>query len=70
MAVPFTNLEATFLNQFICVISIGTFVVIASLLVWFIAKTAMGIRLTEKQQSDGADLSEIGLNAYPEFSNQ
>lgn len=30
MAVPFTNLEATFLNQFIGVISIGTFVVIAS----------------------------------------
>ena len=70
MAVPFTNLEATFLNQFIGVISIGAFVVIASLLVWFIAKTAMGIRLTEKQESDGADLYEIGLNAYPEFSNQ
>jgi len=70
MAVPFTNSDASFSNQIIGIVSIGTFVFIASLILWMIVKSTMGIRLSDSEEKDGADKSEIGLSAYPEFGNQ
>ncbi|MCC5887602.1 MAG: ammonium transporter [Gammaproteobacteria bacterium] len=46
-------------------IFIWTFAV--SFIVWTILKMVMGIRVSEEEEYEGVDLSECGLEAYPEF---
>ena len=67
MAVLLTNPDATFVGQISGLVAIFLFVFIASLIVWFILKMVMGIRLAEEDEYVGADVSECGLEAYPEF---
>lgn len=69
MAVPITNSDTSFLTQFIGVAAIGTFVFIASAVVWMILKVTMGIRHSEESEYEGGDTSELGLEAYPEFGS-
>jgi Amt family ammonium transporter len=33
-----------------------------------IIKAIMGVRVTEEEEYEGVDLSECGMEAYPEFS--
>ncbi len=40
-----------------------------SLIVWAILKAVMGIRISEEEEYEGADQSECGIEAYPEFTN-
>jgi ammonia channel protein AmtB len=47
-------------------ILVWTFVV--SFIVWLIIKAVMGIRVSEEEEYEGVDLSECGLEAYPEFT--
>jgi ammonium transporter, Amt family len=54
-------------GQVVGLASIFLFVFIASLIVWLILKLVMGIRLSEEDEYLGADVSECGLEAYPEF---
>ena len=44
----------------------ATFVM--SLILWFILKMLMGIRVSEEAEIAGLDVSELGMEAYPEFS--
>jgi Amt family ammonium transporter len=44
----------------------ATFVL--SLIVWFILKAVLGIRVSEEAEMDGLDTAELGMEAYPEFS--
>ena len=39
-----------------------------SLIFWSIIKMFFGLRVTEEEEADGVDISECGLEAYPEFS--
>ncbi len=64
LAVCLTNPEATLYAQAVGVASIGGFVIVASLLIWFLLKVTFGIRLHWTVEKEGADLSEIGLRAY------
>jgi Amt family ammonium transporter len=32
-----------------------------------VIKTVFGIRVSEKEESEGVDIAECGLEAYPEF---
>ena len=48
--------------------SIGAFVFIASLVVWLILKATIGLRVSDEQEDMGLDISEVGMEAYPEFS--
>ncbi|MEK9793681.1 MAG: ammonium transporter [Gammaproteobacteria bacterium] len=41
---------------------------IMSLIFWSIIKMFFGLRVTEEEEADGVDISECGLEAYPEFS--
>ncbi|MDW7748909.1 ammonium transporter [Halomonas sp.] len=68
LAVPFTNAEAGFGPQIIGILGIFVWVFVASLVVWLILKAVMGIRVTEEEEYEGVDLTECGLEAYPEFS--
>ncbi|PLA74793.1 ammonium transporter [Hydrogenovibrio sp. SC-1] len=68
IAVTFTNPDASLVAQLIGIVSIFAWVFIASLIVWSIVKAVMGIRISEEEEFEGADQSECGMEAYPEFS--
>jgi Amt family ammonium transporter len=68
MAVPLTNSDTSFVTQAIGVIAIGAFVFITSFIVWTILKATMGIRVSEEDEINGLDTSELGMEAYPEFT--
>ena len=67
MVVPVTNDGATFGGQFVGALTIFVWVFVASLIVWAILKAVMGIRVSEEEEYEGVDLSECGMEAYPEF---
>jgi Amt family ammonium transporter len=69
LAVLITNGDATFSGQIVGVISIFAWAFLASLVVWLILKAVMGIRVSEQEEYEGVDLSECGLEAYPEFAS-
>nr|WP_296748469.1 ammonium transporter [Thioalkalivibrio sp.] len=70
MAVLLSNPDATVFGQVAGLAVIFGFVFIASLIVWGILKLVMGIRLSEEDEYIGADISECGLESYPEFSKK
>ena len=37
---------------------------------WFIIKMIIGIRVSEEDEMEGVDISECGMEAYPEFVNK
>ena len=47
---------------------IGAFVFVVSTVVWLILKATMGIRVSEEAEVNGLDVSELGMEAYPEFT--
>ena len=67
LVVPLTNSSASFLGQLVGAGTIFVWVFGTSLLLWLGLKTAMGIRVSDEEEEDGVDLSECGLEAYPEF---
>lgn len=69
LAVPITNHAegVSFLTQFIGIVSIGAFVTITSSIVWYVLKMTVGIRLSPEDEVRGADIAELGMEAYPEF---
>jgi Amt family ammonium transporter len=68
LAVPVTNGEATLGAQLLGAVTIFAWVFATSFLVWLVIKAVLGIRVTEEEEYDGIDLSECGLEAYPEFT--
>jgi Amt family ammonium transporter len=70
LAVAFTNPEGSLIAQLTGIGVIFAWVFGASLVTWGIIKAVMGIRVTEEEELEGVDISECGLEAYPEFSNK
>lgn len=70
MIVPFTNSGATYVGQGVGVALTGVFVVVASAIVWFALKFTIGVRASEEEEMMGMDRTEVGLEAYPEFSHR
>ena len=68
MIVPLTNSDASYGVQAVGVVSVGAFTVIASGILWSLLKVTMGIRVDEEEELIGLDKSELGIEAYPEFS--
>ncbi|NLM35834.1 MAG: ammonium transporter [Clostridiales bacterium] len=54
-------------TQLIGILAVGAFVFPASLLVWYVLKKTMGIRVTLSEEISGLDIGEHGNSAYPEF---
>jgi Amt family ammonium transporter len=69
LAVPLTNEGASFVGQIVGALTIFIWVFGASFVVWFILKQIMGIRVSEEEEYEGVDLSECGMEAYPEFTS-
>ena len=68
LAVPLTNDGATFTGQIVGGLTIFVWVFVASLITWYVIKMIMGIRVSEEEEFEGTDLSECGMEAYPEFT--
>jgi Amt family ammonium transporter len=73
MLVPITNPltedgGSSFSGQLIGAATIFIWVFVASLVVWGILKAVIGIRVSEEDEYEGVDLSECGMEAYPEFT--
>jgi Amt family ammonium transporter len=66
MVVPLTS-DASFFTQFIGVISIAGFTFVASLVAISAINAILPIRASDEDQYVGLDVSEIGVEAYPEF---
>jgi len=49
-------------------VSIFAWVFVTSFVVWFAIKKTFGIRVSEEEEYEGVDISECGLEAYPEFT--
>ena len=67
--VPFTNSDAALTGQLIGALTIFVWVFVTSLVVWLAIKAIMGVRVSEEEEFEGVDLSECGLEAYPEFTS-
>jgi Amt family ammonium transporter len=66
MVVPFTS-DASFGMQALGAISIAGFTYVMSLLTIYVINMVMPIRATDEEQDMGLDVSEVGVEAYPEF---
>ncbi|MGH1471957.1 MAG: ammonium transporter [Cellvibrionaceae bacterium] len=67
-AVLISDTDATFMGQLVGALTIFVWVFVTSLIVWFIIKAIMGVRVSEEEEYEGVDLSECGMEAYPEFT--
>jgi Amt family ammonium transporter len=70
LAVPLTNSDASFTGQLVGAATIFVWVFATSFIVWAVLKMVMGIRVTEEEEYAGVDLSECGMEAYPEFTDR
>lgn len=68
LLVPVTNDGSTFSGQIIGALTIFVWVFVTSLVVWLIIKAVMGVRVSEEEEYEGVDISECGLEAYPDFT--
>ena len=69
LLVPVTNGEnSSFSGQLIGALTIFVWVFVTSFIVWFVLKMVMGIRVSPEEEFEGVDMSECGMEAYPEFT--
>jgi Amt family ammonium transporter len=53
--------------QVVGVVVVGTWTVLASIVVFAIADALFGLRVSEEEEEEGLDQSEHGVSVYPEF---
>ncbi len=68
LLVPVTNSASTLTGQLIGAATIFIWVFSTSLLVWFVLKQVIGIRVSAEEEYEGVDKSDCGMEAYPEFT--
>ena len=62
--------DASFTGQIVGLLTIFVWVFVTSLIVWLVIKAIMGVRVSEEEEFDGVDISECGMEAYPEFASK
>ena len=68
MLVPLTKDGTSFVGQLVGAATIFAWVFVTSLVVWYVIKLVMGIRVSEEDEFEGVDIAECGMEAYPEFT--
>jgi|TARA_B100000767_G_scaffold135594_1_gene128543 Amt family ammonium transporter len=68
MLVPITNDAASFGMQLLGAATIFVWVFAVSFITWFILKKVVGIRVSAEEEYEGVDISDCGMEAYPEFT--
>lgn len=69
LLVPVTNDGSSFSGQIIGALTIFGWVFVTSMIVWLAIKAVMGVRVSEEEEYEGVDISECGMEAYPEFTS-
>lgn len=69
LLVPLTNDASSFSGQLIGAATIFVWVFATSSIAWIAIKAVMGLRVSEEEEFEGVDISECGMEAYPEFTN-
>ncbi|WP_111308977.1 ammonium transporter [Confluentibacter sediminis] len=62
-----TNPEHTFLIQLIGVACYAVVCIVSSFIILYVLKITMGIRVSEREELEGLDGHEHGMDAYPDF---
>jgi Amt family ammonium transporter len=68
IAVVFYNSDASLVVQLTGIVAYGVFTFVVSYILWTVLKGLMGIRVSEEAEIQGLDTSELGMEAYPDFS--
>ena len=68
LAVVISNPKASLGTQLIGIVSICLFTFIVSYVAWLILDKLMGARVSEESEVEGLDKTELGIEAYPDFS--
>ena len=69
LLVPITNGEnSSFVGQLVGALTIFVWVFVTSFIAWTVLKLVMGIRVSDDEEFEGVDMSECGMEAYPEFT--
>jgi Amt family ammonium transporter len=69
LLVPVTNSDASFSGQIIGALTIFVWVFVTAFIAFSIIKAVMGLRVSEEEEYEGVDISECGMEAYPEFTS-
>ncbi len=69
IAVLFSNGEATVFGQVVPILIVGGFVFTVSGGVWMVLRATLGLRVGAEAEVKGLDRAEMGMEAYPEFTN-
>ncbi len=59
--------EFSFLTQLIGVLAYGAFTAVCALALFLLIKVTMGLRVSEEEEMKGLDITEHGMEAYPDF---
>jgi ammonium transporter, Amt family len=51
--------------QAIGIAAVGAFTFVGSLILWFVIKSTLGLRVSPEDEAIGLDMSEMGMEAYP-----
>jgi Amt family ammonium transporter len=68
IAVVFYNTDTSLVTQLTGIAAYGVFTFVVSFILWTVLKYTVGIRVSEESEINGLDMSELGMEAYPEFS--
>ncbi|MFV0385130.1 ammonium transporter [Paracoccus sp. (in: a-proteobacteria)] len=67
LVVPASNPATSYVTQLTGIVIIGAFTFVLSAVIWSVLKTTMGIRVDQEAEITGLDVSEMGMEAYPDF---
>ena len=56
-------------NQLVGVVAVGVFTFLISWILWVIIKATIGIRVSREEELRGLDISEHGMEGYPDFES-
>lgn len=69
LLVPLTNDGSSFSGQLIGAVTIFGWVFVSSFAAWFVISKILGLRVSQEEEYEGVDMSECGMEAYPEFTS-
>ena len=70
LAVCLSNPQSSLITQLTGIGAIFFWVFSASIVVWLLIKLTLGVRVSRDEEMKGMDLTDIGLEAYPEFAKK
>lgn len=70
LVVPLSAEGTSFLGQLAGAATLFVWAFSVSFVVWWLLKRLFGLRISAEDEYQGADISECGMEAYPEFSNK